>query len=144
MADVGVWSIDGDVPRRVSRAGVGPERELEDWIARDASLLADGLTIVGRQVHLDGGPLDLLAIDWRDRWVVIELKRERLYRTALAQALDYTSSIAQMEASDLEELLRPGLAISPRITRMNITAAAWSCCVTSCASQCLTRRWKAP
>ena len=43
MADVGVWSIDGDVPRRVSRAGVGPERELEDWIARDASLLADGL-----------------------------------------------------------------------------------------------------
>ena len=106
MADVGVWSIDGDAPRRVSRAGVGLERDLEDWIARDASLLADGLTIVGRQVRLDGGPLDLLAIDWRDRWVVIELKRERLYRTALAQALDYTSSIAQMEAGDLEELLR--------------------------------------
>ena len=110
MADVGVWSIDGDAPRRVSRAGVGLERELEDWIARDASLLADGLTIVGRQVHLGGGSLDLLAIDWRDRWVVIELKRERLYRAALAQALDYASSIAQMEAGDLEELLRPGLA----------------------------------
>lgn len=110
MADVGAWSIDGDAPRRVPRAGVGLESHLEDWIARDASLLADGLTIVGRQVHLDGGPLDLLAVDWRDRWVVIELKRERLYRGALAQALDYASSIARMEAGELEELLRPGLA----------------------------------
>ena len=109
MADIGVWSVDGDSPRRVSRSGVGLEQNLEDWIARDSALLADGLTIVGRQVRLDGGPLDLLAIDWQDRWVVIELKRERLYRGALAQALDYASSIAGMEADALEELLRPNL-----------------------------------
>ncbi|MXW36583.1 MAG: DUF91 domain-containing protein, partial [Chloroflexi bacterium] len=75
MADLGVWTVDGDAPKRVSRSGVGLERNLEDWIANDSSLLADGLTIVGRQVRLDGGPLDLLAIDWQDRWVVIELKR---------------------------------------------------------------------
>ena len=97
-----------DVPRRVSRGGVGLERRLGDWIARDASLLADGLTIVGGQVHLDGGFLDVLAIDWRDRWVVIEVKRGRLYRDALAQALDYASSIARIGAADLEELLSPG------------------------------------
>lgn len=109
MADLGVWTVDGDAPRRVSRSGVGLERNLEDWIANDSSLLADGLTIVGRQVRLDGGPLDLLAIDWQDRWVVIELKRERLYRDALAQALDYASSIAGMDADALEELLRPNL-----------------------------------
>ena len=107
--DIGVWSVDGDVPRRVSRGGVGLERRLEDWIARDASLLSDGLTIVGRQVHLDGGFLDLLAVDWRDRWVVIELKRERLYRDALAQALDYASSVARLGPDELEELLRPGI-----------------------------------
>ena len=70
MADVGAWTIDGGTPRRVPRAGVGLESHLEDWIARDAGLLADGLTIVGRQLHLDGGFLDLLAIDWPDRWVV--------------------------------------------------------------------------
>ena len=110
MADLGVWTVDGDAPQRASRAHVDLERQLEDWIAADASLLADGLTVVGRQVWLDGGPLDLLAIDWQDRWVVIELKRERLYRDALAQALDYTSSIAQMDSEDLEALLRPGLA----------------------------------
>ena len=110
MADLGMWRVDGDAPRRVGRSGVGLERRLEDWIASDSSLLADGLTVVGRQVRLDGGPLDLLAIDWQDRWVVIELKRERLYRDALAQALDYASSIAGMDGEDLEEQLRPGLS----------------------------------
>ena len=110
MADLGMWRVDGDEPRRVGRSGVGLERHLEDWIASDSSLLADGLTVVGRQVHLEGGPLDLLAIDSQDRWVVIELKRERLYRDALAQALDYASSIAAMDGADLEELLRPGLS----------------------------------
>lgn len=110
MADLGVWTVDGDAPQRVSKSGVGLERNLEDWIASDSSLLADGLTIVGRQVRLDGGPLDLLAIDWQDRWVVIELKRERLYRDALAQALDYASSIATMNGEDLQALLQPGLA----------------------------------
>ena len=110
MADLGVWTVDGDAPRRVGRSGVDLEKDLEDWIAVDASLLADGLTVVGRQVWLDGGPLDLLAIDWQDRWVVIELKRGRLYRDAITQALDYASSIAQMDGEELEALLRRGLA----------------------------------
>ena len=110
MADLEVWTVDGDGPQRVSRSGVDLEKNLEDWIAADASLLAGGIRIVGRQVPLDGGPLDLLAIDQRGHWVVIELKRERLYRRALAQALDYASSIAQMDSEDLEALLRRGLA----------------------------------
>ena len=110
MADLGVWTVDGDAPQRVSRSSVGFEQNLEAWIANDSSLLADGLTIVSRQVRLNGGPLDLLAIDWQDRWVVIELKRERLYREALAQALDYASSIAAIDSDALEALLRPGLS----------------------------------
>ena len=110
MADLGVWTVDGDAPRRVSRSGVGLERNLEDWIVADAGLLPGGLTIVGRQVWLDGGPLDLLAIDRQDRWVVIELKRERLYRDALAQALDYVTSISAMDGEGLADLLGPCLA----------------------------------
>ena len=109
MADLGVWTVDGDGPQRVSRSGVDLEKNLEDWIAADSSLLADGLAVVGRQLRLDGGPLDLLAIDWQNRWVVIELKRRRLYRDSLAQALDYASSIAQMDGDELASLLQPGL-----------------------------------
>ena len=110
MTDLGVWTVDGDAPRRVDRSVVDLEKDLEGWIANDSSLLAAGLTVVGRQVWLDGGPLDLLAIDKQDRWVVIELKRTRLHRRALAQALDYASSIAQMDDGDLEDRLRGGLA----------------------------------
>ena len=110
MADLGMWRVDGDAPRRVARSGIDLERHLEDWIANDCSLLADGLTVVGRQVWLEGGPLDLLAIDRQERWVVIELKRERLYRDALAQALDYASSIAGMDGKELEARLGPRLA----------------------------------
>ena len=107
MADLGVWTIDGDAPQRAPRAHVDLERQLEDWIANDSSLLADGLTIVGRQVWVDGGPLDLLAIDLQDRWVVIELKRARTARDHPGARL---RSIAQMDSEDLEALLRRGLA----------------------------------
>jgi len=111
MADLGMWTIDGDAPRRVARSGVGLERRLEDWIANDCSLLTYGLTVVGRQVPTESGPLDLLAIDRQQgRWVVIELKRGRLYRDALAQALDYTASIVGMDGDDLQEMLQPGFA----------------------------------
>ncbi len=110
MADLGVWRVDGSKPDRVNRSRVDLEEQLENWISKDSSLLANGLTVVGRQLRLYGRQLDLLAIDEPDRWVVIELKRARLDRDALAQALDYASSIAQMDADELEVLLRPGLS----------------------------------
>ena len=38
MADLGVWTgVDGDAPRRVGRSGVDLEKDLEDWIAADAT-----------------------------------------------------------------------------------------------------------
>ena len=76
----------------------------------DATLLPGDLKIVGQQVWLDGGALDLLALDAPDRWVVVEIKRGRLSRSALAQALDYVSSIVGLAADELESKLRPGLS----------------------------------
>ena len=71
------------------------------------TLLPGDLKIVGRQVKLDGGTLDLLAIDWQRRWVVIEIKRGRLYRKAVAQALDYAWSIERLDKSELKSRLLP-------------------------------------
>lgn len=111
MADLGVWAVGDDKPKPLQRrAQVDLEKDLESWIAADSALLPGGLTIVGRQVWLDSGALDLLAFDGQDRWVVVEIKRGRLYREALAQAMDYSSSIAGLDASDLRERLQPGLA----------------------------------
>ena len=113
MTQLAAWGIDGrdieEAPQRLERSYIGLERHFEDWIVKDATLVAEGLTLVGRQVHIDDGILDLLAIDSRDRWVVIEIKPGMLGSGALSQALYYASSIARLGADELYGKLEPGL-----------------------------------
>ena len=102
MTKLAAWSMearDGEgalqrpKPTRVDRSHIALERHLEDWIASDMTLIAEGLTLVGRQVTTDDWRLDLLAIDAQDRWVVIEIKPRTLDSGALAQALYYAASL---------------------------------------------------
>ena len=79
------------------------EQNLEDWIEREPGLLQTGLTIVGRQVGLESGRLDLLALDPQGHWVVIEIKSGDLRREAVAQVLDYASCIATMPHDELRQ-----------------------------------------
>lgn len=113
MMQLAAWSIDrssaGVAPKRLERSHIGLEKYLEDWIANDATLIGEDLTLVGRQVKIDDGILDLLAIDSRDRWVVIEIKPGMLGSGALSQALYYASSIARLGADELYGKLEPGL-----------------------------------
>ena len=118
MMNLEVWSLDAQdaesalqqpEPRRVERSKIELEVHLEDWIAKDPTLIAQGLTLVGRQVSIDDGRLDLLAIDAQDRWVVIEIKPGRLDSGALAQGLYYASSLAHIGGNDLFEKLQPHL-----------------------------------
>ena len=118
MKNLAVWRIDesgappgGQAPLLtwVERSHLGLEKHLEAWIAADAKLIGGGLTIVGQQVRIDDGRLDLLAIDARDRWVVIELKAGRLDSGTLHQALYYASSLTRLSADELCAKLEPGL-----------------------------------
>ena len=88
-------------PQRIERSHIDLEKHLEDWIVNNASLIGQGLTLVGRQVTIDDGRLDLLAIDSQDRWVVIEVKSGILDSGALNQALYYASSLARLDADDV-------------------------------------------
>jgi endonuclease NucS-like protein len=78
--------------------------DLESWIATDPSILRPGLKIIGRQVMTRSGPLDLLAIDRSGDLYVIELKRDRLPREALAQAIDYASDIQSWPVERISEV----------------------------------------
>ena len=113
MARLAAWSIDGGnaekAPQELGRSHVGLEKNLEDWIAQDTALAAEGLTLVGGQVRIDDGQLDLLGIDSQDRWVVIEVKAGVLDSGALHQALYYASSLARLDAAELYGKLEPGL-----------------------------------
>lgn len=101
MRRVGVWRITAEGPRRLASASLDLDQRLEEWIERDPSLLEPGLTIVGRQMRLDAGLLDLLALDPQGRWIVIEIKRDTLRRDTIAQGLDYAACIATMPATEL-------------------------------------------
>ena len=119
MAKLAAWTIDRQrgedaaeqsVPTKVERSHIGLEKHLEDWIANDVTLIGDGLTLVGQQVKIDDGILDLLAIDTQDRWVVIEIKSGVLASGALTQALYYASSIARLDGDELKGKLEPCLS----------------------------------
>lgn len=97
MDTIGLWHITDTGPVRLLSTELAAERDLEDWIERDPALLERGLVIVGRQIRLEGGPLDLLALDPQGRWVLIEIKRERLRRDVIAQAIDYASCLHALD-----------------------------------------------
>ena len=118
MTKLAAWSIDTQrdedgspppQPRRIARSHIDLERHLEDWIVNDVTLIGEGYTLVGQQVSIYDGRLDLLAIDSQDRWLVIEIKPGRLDSGALGQALYYASSLARLDADELRRKLEPNL-----------------------------------
>jgi hypothetical protein len=78
--------------------------DLEEWLASDPSIIRPGLKIIGRQVITGSGPLDLLAVDELGNLVVIELKRDKLPREALTQAIDYASAVASWGIDKIREI----------------------------------------
>lgn len=103
MQQIGLWHVTASGPQQLKTGAVELEKHLEDWIEKDPSLLQVGFTIVGRQVVVEGGRLDLLAIDTQGRWAVIEIKSGTIYRDTIAQALDYASCVATMPYRLLSE-----------------------------------------
>jgi Endonuclease NucS len=97
----GNWTA-GDVP---SVDNTETESLLESLLVDSPRLLMDGLTLVGRQVPTEGGPLDLLGVDQDGRLVVFELKRGTLTREAVAQVLDYASDLAGMDTDRFAKLI---------------------------------------
>lgn len=75
-----------------SLVGQHQESELETWITKSPSILGDDLLIIDRQRDIPGvGVIDLLCIDATGKLAVVELKRDKSAREAVAQALDYAS-----------------------------------------------------
>ncbi|MFZ5572864.1 MAG: endonuclease NucS domain-containing protein [Thermodesulfobacteriota bacterium] len=111
MKAIQLWAIDRNDPTIIKATLVDgvdnteTEAILEDILTRTPSLLADNLSLIGRQVPTEGGPLDLLGVDEDGRLVVFELKRGTLTRDAVAQVLDYVSDLAEMDSERLCKLV---------------------------------------
>lgn len=110
MNKIGLWTLTGKSPARLAESEIQLETHLEEWIEEDPSLIGDGLTVVGRQIEVEGGRIDLLAVDPQDRWAVIEVKRGALRREAITQAIDYAALIEALPSAQLHDKLKPYLA----------------------------------
>jgi len=78
---------------------------LEDVLVANPDRLISRLTLVGRQIPVETGFVDLVGIDEDGRLVVFELKREKLTRAAVAQVLDYCTYLETLSDSEIGALL---------------------------------------
>jgi len=105
--EIKVWQIvDGNLePIEVSmtQAGRREQEDLEKWIKTNPTILGDDILIIGEQVQTKSGPADFLGIDKSGNTVIVELKRDRLPREVLTQAVDYASDIASWDINKLSE-----------------------------------------
>jgi len=106
--EIRVWQIlNGALEPVVASLAQEGRREVEDlqrWIKSHPAILGEDLALIGEQIPTKTGPVDFLAIDRAGNLVIVELKRDKLPREALAQALDYASDIASWDADKVSEV----------------------------------------
>jgi hypothetical protein len=103
--EFGLWRVDGSRPQRLSLTGTDKERQLQDWLIKDLSIVAPELLLIGKEVHaFDNERVDLLAIDRGGKLYALELKRGTARREAIAQLLDYGAWLAERSLSDLHAI----------------------------------------
>lgn len=110
---VNLWVAgeDGMVEPLPRRPHVEYEHRFEEMLIQRPEMLGEGVTLVGRQLMTESGPLDLLGIDEEGKLVVYELKRGEAPRHAITQAIDYASWLDSLSYDELARRItdhRPG------------------------------------
>ena len=113
--EVRLWQIGSDENlSEIQQAPLNLEARLQEWLARDISILDSNLLVIGREVETDyGGYIDLLCIDAEGDLVVVELKRDRTPREVIAQVLDYGSWVADLSHARVASIAQAYLMCVP-------------------------------
>lgn len=106
--EIRTWQIvDGNltaIDTSLKDEGRKEPYDLEPWLESNPEILGADIIIIGRQVGTKSGPIDLLGIDRSGNTVVFEIKRDKLPRESLAQAIDYASNVAGWTVERLSEI----------------------------------------
>ena len=102
--DMAIWHLEGEQVQAVSLGGMDLEERLETVIDKTPSIIDSNLMIIGRQVSIVEGKIDLLAIDAGGNLTAIELKRNKTPRDVVAQALDYGSAVRQLTSEQIARI----------------------------------------
>jgi len=102
--EVGIWRL-GNKVEQINFESMPTEKQLEDILAGNISILDPNLLLIGRQVSTAYGKyIDLLAMNASGELIVIELKRDETPREVVAQLLDYGSWVRELEDEDIAEI----------------------------------------
>jgi hypothetical protein len=87
---------------------VRSEKDLEDYLVANPALLGEDLLIIGRQVGMVGGLIDLLAIDSTGAISIVELKLGKALPAVIAQVLGYRRWIKRLDREGIIRLAADG------------------------------------
>jgi hypothetical protein len=106
--EIKTWEIVNgeltEIHTSLAQNGKKEKEDLEKWLKTNPKILGDNILIFGEQVWTKSGPLDYLGIDTDGNIVIVELKRDKLARDVLAQAIDYASDAANWDLEKLNEI----------------------------------------
>jgi len=95
----------GEAPERIAFEPLDAEARLEDTLVQDIAILSADLVLVGRQIKTGFGKyIDILAMDRDGNLAVVELKRNKTPREAVAQLLDYGSWVRDLTYDEVAEV----------------------------------------
>ena len=87
--------------------GLLERQDLAKWIEQYPTILGEDLLIITSEYDRfdkTSERLDLLSVDKEGNLVVIELKRDKLPREVLMQAIDYASDVASWSVEKIGEI----------------------------------------
>lgn len=109
-SEIKSWHIENGkllpIKSSLSEHGKKEKDDLEQWIKSNPSILGEDIAIIGEQIQTSSGPMDFLGIDISGNTVIVELKRDRLPREALVQAIDYASDVADWDLERFREICK--------------------------------------
>jgi alkylated DNA nucleotide flippase Atl1 len=105
-----IWQHDGTEWQLASTSGFDDEKALQALVDEAPQMLplsgSPDVVVIGREVQLGSGYVDLLAIEADGRPVVIEVKLARnaeARRAVVAQALAYAAFLNELDAATFEQ-----------------------------------------
>lgn len=106
--EIKAWEIINGELKEIDGSLVDADRRekdhLEKWIKTNPKILGENIFIIGQQIYTKSGVLDFLGIDNSGNLVIVELKRDKLPREVLTQAIDYASDVATWDMDKLSEI----------------------------------------
>ncbi|MBD0267952.1 MAG: DUF91 domain-containing protein, partial [Cyanobacteria bacterium Co-bin8] len=71
--EIKLWEVQENQPlKEIKRKKLGFERQIEDWLEKDISILSKDFLVIGRQVGTHSGGIDLLCIDKQGDLIIVE------------------------------------------------------------------------